>query len=173
VKLFRQEPLHERLAREGGLKEETSEDRRSPWDKPDIHGLHRPREWDVVVTADAALEGTTARFVVLGDEIVIDEGPDDVELLADAVPLDPPYRAEARRVDQGVWSVGARRVEVVELPGRSGHELQLVSRAGATELTVDGERAFGSIPPLERDGDYVVRATRLDGDRWEVEASLL
>jgi hypothetical protein len=45
-------------------------------------------------------------------------------------------------------------------------------------LTADGERAFGSIPELERigreEGDtYVVRASRLDGDLWEVEANPL
>ena len=40
-------------------------------------------------------------------------------------------------------------------------------------LVIDGQRRFGSIPALERDGDYVVRGRRLDGDRWEIEASLL
>jgi hypothetical protein len=43
---------------------------------------------------------------------------------------------------------------------------------------VDGARAFGTIPELERlgasEGDsYVVRATRLDGNLWEVVASAL
>jgi hypothetical protein len=173
VSLFRREPLHRRLAREGGLVEGPGEDRRAPWDKAGIHGVHRPREWDVVVTTETGLDGSDARFVVLDDAIVIEDGPDDVAALADAVPLDPPYRVEAQRVGEGIWSVGARRVEIVELPGQAGERLEVASQDGATELTVDGERAFGSIPRLERSGDYVIRATRLDGDLWEVEASLL
>jgi hypothetical protein len=32
---------------------------------------------------------------------------------------------------------------------------------------------FGSIPGLERAGDYVVRATRLEGDLFEVDAAPL
>ena len=45
-------------------------------------------------------------------------------------------------------------------------------------MTVDGERAFGSVPELERIGRekgdrYVVRAVRLDEDAWEIEADPL
>jgi len=173
VTLFRREPLHERLARQGGLVESSREDVRPPWDKAGIHGVHRPREWDEVVAVQTDLPGDEARFVALAEEIVIDEGPDDVEALADPVTLDPPFRAEARRTGERLWSVGARRIDVVELPGQAGDELQLVSRGGFRELTVDGERVFGSIPQLEREGDFVIRATRLAGSLWEVEASLL
>ena len=49
---------------------------------------------------------------------------------------------------------------------------------GERVLTVDGERSFGSVPELERLGQragdaYVVRASRLRGRLWEVEANPL
>jgi hypothetical protein len=171
--IFRREPLHERLAREGGLTENAGEDTRAPWDKAGIHGVHRPREWDEVAAVEADVPGDRATFVVLDDRIVIEDGPDDVEPLADTLSLEPPYRAEAVRRSEGVWAVAARRIEVVELPGVDGTELELTRRAGERTFVVDGERRFGSIPVLERDGDHTIRARRLDGDLWETEASLL
>ena len=76
--IFRREPLHKRLAREGGLFE-GEEDTRAPWDKAGIHGVHRPREWDEVATVEADVPGESAVFVVVGDDIVIEEGPDNVD----------------------------------------------------------------------------------------------
>src|SRR5206468_1167045 len=77
VRLFRRrEPLHVQLAREGGL--ELEEPRTRPaWDASGIHGLHRPREWDAVVTVAAPeVEGTRATFVALPDgAVVVEEGP--------------------------------------------------------------------------------------------------
>ena len=149
-------------------------DTRVPWDKAGIHGVHRPREWDEVTTFDADLPGDRARFVVLpNDDILVEEGPEEVEPLADALSLDPPYRAEAVRRSEGVWAVAARRIEVVELPGVEGSELELVRHGSERTLVVDSERRFGSIPVLEREGNFAVRASRLDGDLWEIEASLL
>ena len=171
--IFRREPLHQRLAREGGLTENAGEDTRAPWDKAGIHGVHRPREWDEVATVEADMAGDRATFVVLDDRIVIEDGPDDVESLADALSLDAPFRAEAVRRSEDVWAVAARSIEVVELPGVDGTELELTRRAGERTFVVDGERRFGSIPVLERDGDHTIRARRLDGDLWETEASLL
>jgi hypothetical protein len=172
--IFRREPLHERLAREGGLVEATgSEDTRAPWDKAGIHGVHRPREWDEVTTVGADVPGERADFVVLADRIVVDDGPDEIQALADGLSLDPPYRAEAVRRKEGVWAVAGRRIEVVELPDVEGDELELSSLGEERTLVIDGERRFGSIPALERPGDYAVRARRLDGDLWEIEASLL
>jgi hypothetical protein len=172
--IFRREPLHQRLAREGGLLENAGEDTRAPWDKAGIHGVHRPREWDEVATVEADVPGDRATFVVVDDDrIVIEEGPDDVESLADALSLDAPFRAEAVRRSEGVWAVAGRRIEVVALPGVDGTELELTRRAGERTFVVDGERRFGSIPVLERDGDHTIRARRLDGDLWETEASLL
>jgi hypothetical protein len=170
---FRREPLHVRLAREAGLAEGRGEDRRAPWDKAGIHGVHRPREWDVVATVESSLPGDEARFVALDDEIVIEEGPDDVEVLAEVVPLDPPFRAEARLTGEQLWSVGARRIVVVDLPGQPGDELEYVVRGEERELLVDGFRTFGSIPQLDGDGDTVVRGRRLTGERWEVERARL
>ena len=172
---FRRKPLHERLAEEGGLyQSEPQEDRRAPWDKAGIHGVHRPREWDEVTTVEADVDGERARFVVPDDKrIVVEEGPDDVEPLADAVSLRPPYRAEAVRRSEGVWAVAAKRIEVVRLPDVEGSELELSSHGGERTLVIDGERRFGSIPALERNGDFAVRARRLDGELWEAETSLL
>ncbi len=170
--IFRREPLHRRLAREGGLFEGEG-DTRAPWDKAGIHGVHRPREWDEVATVEADVAGERAVFVVVGDDIVIEEGPDNVQLLADALSLEPPYRAEAVRRTKGVWAVAGRRIEVVELPDFGGSELELSRHGDERSLVVDGQSRFGSIPPLERDGDYVIRARRLSGDLWEIEASLL
>jgi hypothetical protein len=172
--IFRRESLHEKLAREGGLLESPGEDTRAPWDKAGIHGVHRPREWDEVAAVDADVPGERARFVVLDDDqILVEEGPDDVESLIDPLSLEPPYRAEGVRRAGGVWAVAARRIEVVELPGVEGTELELSQHAGERTLVVDGERRFGSIPLLEREGDHTIRATRLNGDLWEIEASLL
>jgi len=173
VGLFRRRPLHEQLARDGGLLESPGEDTRAPWDKAGVHGMHRPREWDEVTAVEADVPGERATFVVLDDEILIEDGSDAVEPLVEALSVEPPYRAEAVRRSEGVWAVAARRIEVVALPGVAGNELELSRHGDERTLVVDSERQFGSIPALERDGNYAIRARRLDGDRWEIEASLL
>jgi hypothetical protein len=174
VTFFRRETLHQKLARQGGLIDAPpGEDRRAPWDKAGIHGVHRPREWDEVTRVETGLPGDEASFVVLDDRFVIEDGPDDVSALADAISLSPPFRAEAVRRSEGVWAVAARRIEVIRLPGQDGTELEQTRHGGELTFVVDGVRRFGSIAPLERDSDYTVRARRLDGELWEVEASLL
>ncbi len=170
---FRRKPLHERLAKEGGLLESPGEDLRAPWDKAGIHGVHRPREWDEVTTFDADVSGDRAAFVVLDEEIVIEAGPDDVEPLAEGLSLEPPYRAEAVRRSEGVWAVAGRRIDVVRLPEVDGTELELSRHGDERTLVVDGLRRFGSIPALEREGNYAILARRLIRDLWEIEASLL
>ena len=181
----RREPLHERLARLGGLGPR-------PADPPDllarlsgagIHGLQRLREWDAVVTVEAPpLRGDRAQFVALPDRtLLVEDGDDDVAPLAEAVEaqLEPPYRAEAVRRHETLWAVAARAIEVVELaedPG--GDEITLTVRDGERELLVDAARTFGSLPALERlaagrHDSYAVRAARLEGDLWEVEVSPL
>ena len=170
--LFRRgEPLHVRLAREGGVSLGDESPPRAPWDAAGIHGLQRPREWDAVVTAEApGLEGDRARFVALSrDVLLVEEGPDDVEPLAVAVEgrLAPPYRAEAVRRDRDLWAVAARAIEVVELPGVTGDEIELAAHGSERTLIVDGQPAFGTIPALERP-EQVVRARRLDGETWEI-----
>lgn len=172
MSLFRRgEPLHVRLARKGGLSLGGEPPPRPPWDAAGIHGLHRPREWDAVLTAEVpGLEGDRARFVALSrDDLLVEEGPDDVEPLAVAVEgeLAPPYRAEAVRRGGDLWAIAARAIEVVELPGVAGDEIELVAHGGERTLVVDGQPAFGTIPALERP-EHVVRARRLDGETWEV-----
>jgi hypothetical protein len=184
--LFRsREPLHRRLARLGGL---TPEPARPPdllgrLSGAGIHGLHRLREWDAVVTVDAPpLAGERALFVALPDRtILVEEGEGELGPLAEAVEteLEPPYRAEAVRRHDTLWAVAARALDVVSLaddPG--GDEITLTVRNGERELLVDGARTFGSLPALERLAEgrfaaYAVRAARLDGNLWEVEVSPL
>jgi hypothetical protein len=181
----RREPLHQRLARLGGLG-------REPARPPDllgrlsgagIHGLHQLREWDAVVTVDAtSLQGDRAVFATLPDAtLLVEEGEGDFAPLAEAVEaqLEPPYRAQAVRRHETIWAVAARAIEVVELPeDPGGDEITLTVRDGERELVVDGARTFGSIRALERLAEgrhdfYAVRAARLDGGLWEVDVSPL
>ena len=173
MSLFRRkESLHERLAREGGLVER--EPRGGPWREVGIHGMQRPREWDATQTVDApGIDGDAATFVALPDgSLLVEEGSDSsLQPLADAIEqqLAPPYRARAARQDGDLWAVQARRIDVVKLRNPpDGDSIELTREA----LVVDGERAFGSVPELEGRGD-VVRAERLDGDLWEVQANPL
>lgn len=141
------------------------------WDEPGIHGLHRPREWDVVVTVEAPeIDAEAAAFVVLaGGGLVVERGPDNLAPLATAceATLSPPFRAEAVRRDGGLWAVAARSVTLIDLPGVTGEELELTNHGATRTLVIDGEPAFGSIPALERP-DHVVRGHRLAGDTWDV-----
>jgi len=185
VPLFRRrEPLHERLAREGGLVAPPNVETRPAWQETGIHGIHRPREWDVTVTAQAPeVEGDAVRFVTLPDgTMLVEEGPDSsVEALAAAVEgeLRPPYRARAARQGESLWAVQARRIEVLELPDAPDADaLDLTHTADGTELRVDGQRVSGTLPALEERGaregaEYAVHAEQLDGDLWEVRASAL
>ena len=178
MSLFRRgEPLHVRLAREGGvpLDGRTEPDvtpRLGPtWDASTVHGGLKPREWDLVTAVDLPeLRGDRSTFVALSrDEVVVEDGPDDVEPLAETVEreLKPPYRAEAVRRHGTLWAIAARSIELVKLPGVAGDEIELTLRNGVRTLLVDGLPAFGSIPALERP-EHAVRASRVDGETWEV-----
>jgi hypothetical protein len=182
----RREPLHERLAREGGLTEAPPElDPRPPTLETGVHGMQRPRAWDATLTAEIdGVEADAATFVALPDgTLLVEEGPEDAELggLAEVVEreLKPPYRARAVRQGETLWALQAKRIEVLELAGApDGEALDVTHTEEGTELRVDGERAFGSIPELETRGQregrsYTVHAERLDGDLWEVRASAL
>jgi hypothetical protein len=210
VGLFRRkEPLHRRLAREGGLlppeRRDEPLDPRPPLLEAGIHGLQRPRDWDVTLTADAeGIDADEARFVALPDGTLLVEpsaeggvfrpgaggfaagasSPADNALLAPLAAaveaeLPPPYRARAVRRGERLWAVQARRIEVLALPDSADADTLDVTRtAEATELRVDGERAFGSVRELEERGaregrEFAVHAERLDGDLWEVRASAL
>jgi hypothetical protein len=154
-----------------------SEPRVKPaWDATGIHGVHRAREWDAVVLVDAPdVNGERATFVALANgDLVLEEGGDHLSTLANALEreLTPPYRADAVRREETLWAVAGRKVELLELPGVTGDEIELSMHDGARSLLVDGERSVGSIPPLERP-EQVVRAKRVDGEIWEVDSAPL
>jgi hypothetical protein len=153
-------------------------------DAPGLHGLARSRRWDTVAMAEApALTGDSVAFVALPDgTLVVDEDEPDDSLapLADAIEasLRPPYRAEGVRQSRSRWSVGAVRIAVVEAPGLEGEEAELITNAESSTLTIDGRPVYGSVPAFERAGEahgstYVVRAERIDGELWQVEALAL
>jgi hypothetical protein len=176
----REEPLHERLAREGGLGEPPPHDARPRWGEVGIHGVHRQREWDAVATVEVpALGGTEARFVTLEDGSILAETDDlDLEPLADALEgsLARPYRAEAVRREGSLWAVAARRIRVEPVPEQvDGDRVVLTNRDGLRTIEIDGSAAFGSLPALERlaDDNTVLVARRLDDLLWEVEVTLL
>ncbi len=177
----RREPLHRQLAREGGLDVEPFSATRPPgWMETGIHGVPRAREWDVVFAVDAeGVAGDRVRFVALPDETLLVEDGEDVEPLAAAIEQTgaaPPYRAEAARRGETQWAVGLRAIDVLELPeDPGGDEVTLTVHDDERTLLVDGAHASGSVPQLEdfgsgRGRSYVVRARRLDGSLWEVEA---
>ncbi len=175
----RSEPLHERLAREGGLGAGPLEEPGPPgWMETGVHGVARARRWDAVVTVEAeGIQGDEVRFVALADDTLVIEEGGDLEPLAAALDdvVQPPYRAEATRRSGSQWAVGLRRIQVVELSDDpEGDEVTLTVQGGERVLAVDGAQAFGTIPALEALGggrsSYVVQAHRLDGATWEVEA---
>ena len=188
----RRKPLHEQLAEEGGLTAPSAEPepfvpppafRGILTNEPAISGLARHREWDAVVTAEAAdVEGNEVTFVALPDQSLLveeEQGDAGLDPLARAVEdeLAPPYRAKGVRQSETVWAVFANRIRVEEFRA-GGDELELVMNAGERSFSVDGSPSFGTVPELERVGQeegpsYVVRATRLDGDLWEVRATPL
>jgi len=181
---WRRKPLHEKLAEAGGLlpRADAPLDARPPFETG-IHGVARPREWDAVVTVEAQLSGDAVAFVALPDgTLVVEEGPDDVQQLADAVEaqLGRPYRAEAVRRDERLWAVAANAIDVFEVEEElGGDEIELAVQGDHRTLLVDDRKVFGSAPSLEalaqsRHGDaYVVRAVRLDGRLWEVRTAAL
>ena len=128
------------------------------------------------------LRGDRLDFVALPDGTLIvedDQGEDDPAPLAEALEtqLEPPYRAEAVRRHEHVWAVAGQGIDVLTFTA-DGEEIELTDHGGERALLVDGMHAFGSIPALEavgrRHGDsYVVRASRIDGDDWEVTSDPL
>ena len=192
----RRKPLHEQLAEAGALSLGSGTDATSGltseppgWDgeqrgEPGIHGVPRVRRWDAVATATApGLRGDLIHFVSLSDGTLVvqeDEPDDALAPLADAVEgsIAPPYRAEAVRRGAETWAVAASRIAIVSAPGLGGDLAELVVTREGRTLTVDGHTRLGHAPVLERVGqsegtEYVVRAERLDGDLWEVEATPL
>jgi len=177
VPFWRREPLHERLAREGGLGP-PPHDPGPHWGEVGIHGVARPRRWDAVATAEApGLQGDELRFVALPDgTLLVEEGDAEGDLgpLAAAIEasLPAPYRAEAVRRGEAAWAVAASRIDVARIdtePG--GNSVEIAVHGGERTIRVDGLPTFGSLPVFERLADrldgYVLRAERLDGELWE------
>jgi hypothetical protein len=124
------------------------------------------------------IAGSEARFVTLptGDIIVETESGDaDLSPLADAVEhqLKPPYRVHATRLHDDLWGITADAIDVRQLSGAPGSEIEVVSRGGILSVTVDEQPSELRFPQLEQAGDYAVRASRIDGDYWETEADPL
>ena len=151
------------------------------WGEVGIHGLHRQREWDLVLTIDAPqLQGDEVEFVVLPDGRVVRElGDADPSPLAGVVTLATPFRARGIRRDGGLWVVAARRIETVELredPG--GDYVELAWDGVERSVRIDGTPTLAGAPELERLGSarhraYVVTAVRLVGPVWEVSIAPL
>ena len=178
--LFRRKPLHQRLAEEGGLVEQSTVPLfTGVIPEAGIHGIPRERQYDAVATADAPdAKGDTARFVGLEDgSLLIEEGDGDLAPLADAIEQDiaRPYRANAVRRGETTWAVAAHKLRVVQLPEPGGDQIELVLNGDEKTLVVDGNRSFGTLPELEAlaDGDAVIRASRLDETLWEVRVDPL
>jgi hypothetical protein len=187
----REEPLHEKLAREGGLDFRRSvEEPEGPltidpehplWRIAGIHGIPRAREWDAVLSAVAPdLPGDETDFVALPDGTLYtdDELPDDaLTPLADAFDgvLDAPYHVYALRQEADVWSAGALRVDVVEVPEAVDGDVVdlIVNHDGERRVLVDEAEVRAEIPSLEdfaaqQFSAFVLRASRLDETLWEV-----
>jgi hypothetical protein len=126
----------------------------SPLGEVGVHGVPRARRWDVVASARAELPVNEVHFSALPDGtlIVAEDVPDgSLTSLAEAieVTLNPPYRAEAVKREDGVWAVAASRIRVREFPDAEADELELVE-----------------------DGNVVI-GRRLDGDLFEVDVTPL
>ena len=188
----REEPLHEKLAREGGLDfprgvdepdgPPTIDPEHPLWRIAGIHGIPRAREWDAVLTAVAPeLPGDETDFVALPDGTLYTEHdlPDGaLAPIADAFEglLDAPYHAVALRQEEDVWSAAALRVDVVEVPEEvDGDQVDIVVNDGERRVLVDETASGADIPSLEdfaaqQFGSFVLRASRLDETLWEVTA---
>jgi hypothetical protein len=151
------------------------------WGEVGIHGLHRQREWDLLLTVDAPeLGGDEVVFVALRDgRIVREEGDTDPFPLARAITFEPPFRARGVRRDRALWVVAVTAIETIELPDDPGGEaIELAWDGTERSVRIDGMPTLAGVPELERlaagrHGAYVVTAARLDGATWEVSVAPL
>ncbi len=181
----RKETLNEKLLREAGLSTDEvappppAFSGRPPADIVGIHGVARPRDHDVVVTAEApGVAGDEVEFVTLPDgSLLVEEEASDARLdaLAQAVEeeLAPPYRAKGVRKSERLWAVSADAIEVVELPDDVAGDEVTITRYGDERtgkcLPLEGFVAERH-PELDA---YAATAERLDGSLWEVRVSPL
>jgi hypothetical protein len=151
------------------------------WGEVGIHGLHRQREWDAVVTVEAdGVTGDERAFVALTDgRLVAEDDAGDATAIASRISTPPPYRARAVRRDERTWVVAVRRIDTVELSDDPGGDFVELAWDGAERtVRIDGEPTLAGVPELERLGAargraYVVTASRLEGAVWEVSVALL
>jgi hypothetical protein len=155
------------------------------WGGPGVHGIPRARAWDTVIVVEAAgpAGADRVRFVVLTDgTVVAEEGPADglaALVAAAAAELSPPYRAEAVRREPGLWAVAANAIEVSTLPAATpGKDIVFSVQANERLLRVDDLPDFTSLPAIEALGAgcgtaFVVQASRLAGNLWEVKVEPL
>ncbi|HKD93778.1 MAG TPA: hypothetical protein VKB43_03620 [Gaiellaceae bacterium] len=192
--LFRRrtETLNEQLLREAGL--DQKDPRPVPLEPPKstlaINGVVDgsgvgPKEWDVATMAVVqSVSGKWVEFITLPNgDVIVDRDVRNVDLtpLVDAIEehLSPPYRAYATRQTGTLWGVGAKRIQVAQIPFPSGDTLELTRSPGNDEFNVDGEPSDEAVPPeLEAVGtaigeSFYVEAGRIDGDFWEVKATVL
>jgi hypothetical protein len=151
------------------------------WGEVGIHGLHRQREWDVVVPLDRVdVQGDEVWFVVLADgSAVAESGDADPESFRPALGLTPPFRARAVRRDGRTWAVAARRIETADLADApAGDRIEIAWDGSERTVRIDGAPTLAGVPALERlaaerYGTYVVTAARLSGRTWEISVSPL
>jgi hypothetical protein len=144
-----------------------------------------PKEWDVATTAVVPnLTGKWVEFITLPDgDVIVDRevGNADLSPLADAIEeqLHPPYRAVGTRQISTIWGVGAKHIQVAQIPFADGATLALSRSGGDEEFRVDGEPSGEAVPPeLEAVGvavgeSFYAEAARIEGDFWEVRATAL
>lgn len=155
------------------------------WGGPGVHGIPRGRAWDSVVVVEAAGPagaGRTSFVVLAAGEVLVEAGPGDglAPLIAAAsAELSPPYRASAIRREAGQWAVAASAITVSVLPADTpGTDIVFSLQGGQRLLRVDDLPDFASLPAVEALGAgcgaaFVVQASRLDGNLWEVRAEPL
>jgi hypothetical protein len=180
----REKPLHQRLAEAGGIAVpgEAARDV-APWHQAGVHGVPRPRQFDAVVSLDIAdVRADEIDFVALEDGTVLVDSDDDVDVepFADALEdsISPPYRATAVRKGGTTFALAANAITVATIADDvDGDMVELAMRDGESTVRVDGAETSRSLPAFEHlAGDldaYVVRASRLDGDLWEVQVAPL
>ena len=148
------------------------------WGEVGIHGIHRPREWDAVVTVLAPdLAGDELWFVALADGRVVVDDAERRRRLRSSASLDrqAPYRAHA--VQTGRARLGGRRARDRDRRARratrAAQFVELAWDGVERSVRIDGEPTLAGVPELERLGAerhaaYVVTAARLVDDVWEV-----
>src|SRR5262245_7361000 len=146
---------------------------------PGVMGVGPGRTWDAVVSTHApSLTGNSVTFVALEDgTLIVTEDVPDGSLTPIAETLEemvsPPYRAAATKMEHDVWTAVAESVEIVELSGIAGAEVDLAVMDGQRTLTIDGEPASGALPALdalaEPHESVALHAERVDGDLFAVD----